>query len=186
MDDLDLAEVHDCFTIAELLVHEAMGLIEPGQGERAIKEGRVLREGRTPVNLSGGLKAKGHPVGATGVSMLVLLSRQLLGEAGEMQLDAPRVGAGLQHGRGGRGELCHHPEGGHDMNLANLLLQTARSQPDLPAFFLGAGQVADYGELLERVTARAGRLVGRGVGQGDRVVIFAANEPGYLVALYAI
>lgn len=89
VDDLDLAEVHDCFTIAELLIYEAMGLADPGQGARALDEGRVLRGGRTPVNLSGGLKAKGHPVGATGVSMLAMLARQLTGRGGEMQLDGP-------------------------------------------------------------------------------------------------
>lgn len=89
VDDLSLAEVHDCFTIAELLIYEAMGLAAPGQGARALDEGRVLRGGRTPVNLSGGLKAKGHPVGATGVSMLALLTRQLTGRAGEMQIDGP-------------------------------------------------------------------------------------------------
>lgn len=89
VDDLDLAEVHDCFTIAELLCYEAMGLAPPGQGARALAEGRVHRGGATPVNLSGGLKAKGHPVGATGVSMLALVTRQLTGQAGAMQLDAP-------------------------------------------------------------------------------------------------
>lgn len=89
VDDLSLAEVHDCFTIAELLIYEAMGLTGPGEGARALDDGRVLPGGRTPVNLSGGLKAKGHPVGATGVSMLALLARQLTGRAGEMQLDSP-------------------------------------------------------------------------------------------------
>lgn len=83
--DLDFAEVHDCFTIAELLIYEAMGLTTAGQGERALDEGIVLAGGRTPVNLSGGLKAKGHPVGATGVSMHALAFRQLTGQAGEMQ-----------------------------------------------------------------------------------------------------
>lgn len=85
VSDLDFAEVHDCFTIAELLIYEAMGLAPAGQGERALDEGIVFAEGRTPVNLSGGLKAKGHPVGATGVSMHALAFRQLTGQAGEMQ-----------------------------------------------------------------------------------------------------
>lgn len=85
VDDLDFAEVHDCFTIAELLIYEAMGLAPKGQGARAIDEGRVLADGKTPVNLSGGLKAKGHPVGATGVSMHALGYRQLTDQAGEMQ-----------------------------------------------------------------------------------------------------
>ncbi|MBT9502310.1 MAG: acetyl-CoA acetyltransferase [Burkholderiaceae bacterium] len=84
--DLSLAEVHDCFTIAELLSYEAMGLAAPGQGSRLIDEGVVQLGGRLPVNPSGGLKAKGHPIGATGVSMHVLAAMQLMGEAGEMQV----------------------------------------------------------------------------------------------------
>ncbi|MGV0820735.1 thiolase domain-containing protein [Martelella sp. AMO21009] len=83
--DIDVAEVHDCFTIAELMIYEAMGLATPGEGHRAIEEGWVARDGILPVNLSGGLKAKGHPVGATGVSMHVMAARQVLGEAGGMQ-----------------------------------------------------------------------------------------------------
>ncbi|MAU22630.1 MAG: acetyl-CoA acetyltransferase [Martelella sp.] len=85
ISDIDVAEVHDCFTIAELMVYEAMGLAAPGEGHRAIEEGWVARDGILPVNLSGGLKAKGHPVGATGVSMHVMAARQVLGEAGDMQ-----------------------------------------------------------------------------------------------------
>ncbi|MGG6381525.1 acetyl-CoA acetyltransferase [Paenarthrobacter sp. NEAU-H11] len=91
--DLDFAEVHDCFTIAELLMYEAMGLTEPGQGARAIEEGWVYRDGKLPVNVSGGLKAKGHPVGATGVSQHVIAAMQLTGTAGDMQLAAPRRAA---------------------------------------------------------------------------------------------
>ena len=83
--DVDLAEVHDCFTIAELLVYEALGLAKPGRGADALAEGTVLATGSLPVNLSGGLKAKGHPVGATGVSMHALGFRQLTGQAGDMQ-----------------------------------------------------------------------------------------------------
>ncbi|TGN67507.1 thiolase domain-containing protein [Paracoccus liaowanqingii] len=86
LDDLSLVETHDCFTIAELLEYEAMGLAEPGQGHRVIREGVTRREGRLPVNLSGGLKSKGHPIGATGVSQHVMAAMQLAGEAGEMQL----------------------------------------------------------------------------------------------------
>lgn len=85
VQDLDFAEVHDCFTIAELLIYEAMGLTAAGRGAEALAEGIVLAEGRTPVNLSGGLKAKGHAIGATGVSMLALGFRQLTDQAGEMQ-----------------------------------------------------------------------------------------------------
>ena len=85
LDDLDLVETHDCFTIAELLEYEAMGLAEPGQGHRVIREGTVQADGKLPVNLSGGLKARGHPLGATGVSMHIMAAMQLTGEAGEMQ-----------------------------------------------------------------------------------------------------
>lgn len=92
VDDLDFAEVHDCFTPAELLIYEAMGLAPKGQGARALEEGTVMAEGRTPVNLSGGLKAKGHPVGATGVSMHALAYRQLTGQAGAMQREGAEWG----------------------------------------------------------------------------------------------
>jgi acetyl-CoA C-acetyltransferase len=84
--DLSLAEVHDCFTMAELLCYEAMGLAPAGQGRRVIDDGTVYADGRLPVNRSGGLKAKGHPIGATGVSMHVLAAMQLCGEAGAMQI----------------------------------------------------------------------------------------------------
>ncbi|MEI2277274.1 acetyl-CoA acetyltransferase [Paenarthrobacter ilicis] len=91
--DLDFAEVHDCFTIAELLMYEAMGLTPRGEGSRAIKEGWVYKDGKLPVNVSGGLKAKGHPVGATGVSQHVIAAMQLSGTAGDMQLPNARRGA---------------------------------------------------------------------------------------------
>lgn len=84
--DLSLAEVHDCFTIAELLAYEAMGLAPAGQGARVLEDGTVYASGRLPVNRSGGLKAKGHPIGATGVSMHVLAAMQLCGESGDMQI----------------------------------------------------------------------------------------------------
>jgi len=93
LEDLDFAEVHDCFTIAELLMYEAMGLTEPGQGARAVKEGWVFKDGKLPINVSGGLKAKGHPVGATGVSQHVITAMQLTGTAGDMQLASPRRAA---------------------------------------------------------------------------------------------
>jgi acetyl-CoA C-acetyltransferase len=93
LDDLSLVETHDCFTIAELLEYEAMGLAEQGQGARVIAEGVTRKDGRLPVNPSGGLKSKGHPIGATGVSMHVMAAMQLSGEAGDMQLpDASRAG----------------------------------------------------------------------------------------------
>ncbi len=81
LDDLSFVETHDCFTIAELMEYEAMGLAEPGQGWRLLKDGSVHMGGRLPVNPSGGLKAKGHPIGATGVSMHVVSAMQLTQEA---------------------------------------------------------------------------------------------------------
>lgn len=91
LDDLDLVETHDCFTMAEMIEYEAMGLARPGEGWKVVREGVTSRGGRLPVNLSGGLKSRGHPIGATGVSQHVMAAMQLCGEAGEMQLP----GAGL-------------------------------------------------------------------------------------------
>jgi acetyl-CoA C-acetyltransferase len=93
LGDLSFVETHDCFTIAELIEYEAMGLVPEGRGAQAIGEGWTEKDGRLPVNPSGGLKAKGHPVGATGVSMHVLTAMQLVGEAGEFQLPNARLGA---------------------------------------------------------------------------------------------
>jgi len=101
LQDLSFAEVHDCFTIAELLAYEAMGLAEPGQGARAVLDGTTGPGGRLPINRSGGLKAKGHPVGATGVSMHVIAAMQLMGEAGAMQL--PRADLAGVFNMGGAG-----------------------------------------------------------------------------------
>lgn len=86
LKDLSLVEVHDCFTIAELLAYEAIGLTPRGEGARAINEGWVSKTGFLPVNPSGGLKAKGHPIGATGVSMHALAAMQVTGSAGGMQI----------------------------------------------------------------------------------------------------
>jgi acetyl-CoA C-acetyltransferase len=86
LEDLDLLETHDCFTIAELLQYEAFGIAAPGKGAEVLAEGRTERDGILPVNCSGGLKAKGHPLGATGVSQHVMAALQLTGEAGDMQL----------------------------------------------------------------------------------------------------
>lgn len=93
LDDLAFAEVHDCFTIAELLSYEAMGLAPQGEGARVILDGISRRDGRLPINPSGGLKAKGHPVGATGVSMHVMSAMQLTGSAGDIQVPDARLGA---------------------------------------------------------------------------------------------
>ncbi|TMU20217.1 thiolase domain-containing protein [Halomonas sp. ATBC28] len=86
LSDLSLVETHDCFTIAELLEYEAMGLAAPGEGYRVIREGITHKDGALPVNPSGGLKSKGHPIGATGVSMHVMAAMQLMEEAGDMQI----------------------------------------------------------------------------------------------------
>ena len=85
LSDLSFVETHDCFTIAELIEYEAMGLTPDGQGARAALEGWTAKDGRLPVNPSGGLKSKGHPIGATGVSMHAMAAMQLTGTAGEMQ-----------------------------------------------------------------------------------------------------
>ncbi|WP_137127559.1 acetyl-CoA acetyltransferase [Roseomonas sp. HF4] len=90
--DLSFAETHDCFTVAELIEYEAMGLAPEGQGARAALEGWTAADGRLPVNRSGGLKSKGHPIGATGVSMHVLAAMQLTGTAGTMQLPKADLG----------------------------------------------------------------------------------------------
>ncbi|WP_439500565.1 acetyl-CoA acetyltransferase [Aminobacter ciceronei] len=92
LDDLSFVETHDCFTIAELIEYEAMGLAPRGEGGRVVMEGITAKDGRLPVNPSGGLKAKGHPIGATGVSMHVLTAMQLAGEAGGIQVKDARLG----------------------------------------------------------------------------------------------
>jgi acetyl-CoA C-acetyltransferase len=92
LHELSFAEVHDCFTIAELIEYEAMGLVPEGQGARAIAEGTVAKNGKLPINPSGGLKAKGHPIGATGVSMHAITAMQLTGTAGDMQVKDARLG----------------------------------------------------------------------------------------------
>ena len=92
--DLSLVETHDCFTVAELIEYEAMGLVPEGQGARAVNEGLTMKDGALPVNPSGGLKAKGHPIGATGVSMHTLAAMQLTDTAGDMQVKDAKL-AGL-------------------------------------------------------------------------------------------
>jgi len=92
LDDLSFVETHDCFTIAELIEYEAMGLARPGEGAKLALDGTTAKDGRLPVNPSGGLKAKGHPIGATGVSMHVLTAMQLVGEAGGIQVPGAKLG----------------------------------------------------------------------------------------------
>src|SRR5580704_16402101 len=92
LGDLSFVETHDCFTIAELIEYEAMGLVGEGEGAHAIRDGLTQKDGRLPVNPSGGLKAKGHPIGATGVSMHALAAMQLTGTAGGMQVKDAKIG----------------------------------------------------------------------------------------------
>ncbi len=98
VEDLDFAEIHDCFTIAELISYETLGLTEDGRGIKAIREGWTETGGRLPINPSGGLKAKGHPVGATGVSMAVLCARQLLDNPLGVNISGAEIGASYNIG----------------------------------------------------------------------------------------
>jgi acetyl-CoA C-acetyltransferase len=100
LEDLSFAESHDCFTIAELLEYEAMGLTAPGQGARAVLEGWTAMDGRLPINPSGGLKAKGHPIGATGVSMHAIAAMQLTGQA-PVGMQLPKADRGAVFNMGG-------------------------------------------------------------------------------------
>ncbi len=105
--DIDFAEVHDCFTIAEIMVTEGLGFFEPGQGGPAAERGDTSREGSKPINTSGGLKSKGHPVGATGAAQIIELALQLWGEAGKRQLNNPRRGLAQNMGGSGGSSLVH-------------------------------------------------------------------------------
>ena len=102
--DIDVAEVHDCFTIAEILAIEDLGFFKKGEGGKAVEEGQTARNAKISVNTSGGLKACGHPVGATGVKQIVELTLQLRGDAGERQVT--RAELGLAHNVGGSGATC--------------------------------------------------------------------------------
>jgi acetyl-CoA C-acetyltransferase len=104
IEDVNFAEVHDCFTIAELCVMEAMGLVERGRSGLAVAEGLTALDGRFPINTSGGLKAKGHPVGATGIAQVCEVVTQLRGEAGDRQVRNARVG--LAQNMGGTAGSC--------------------------------------------------------------------------------
>jgi len=101
-----VATCHDCFTIAEIMAYEDLGFCEKGEGAKLVREGQTEIGGRIPVNLDGGLKAKGHPIGATGVSMMVEITKQLRGEGGSRQ--APiKNGIGLVHNVGGTGHYAY-------------------------------------------------------------------------------
>lgn len=97
--DVDVVELHDCFTIAEILASEGLGLFEPGTGGRGAEKGETALGGRIPINTSGGLKAKGHPIGATGAAQVAEITAQLRGEAGPRQVEGAKVG--LVHTLGG-------------------------------------------------------------------------------------
>ena len=99
--DIDVAEVHDCFTIAEIVAYEDLGFCTPGEGGKIIEEGETLLDGRIPVNASGGLKAKGHPVGATGTAQACEIYLQLIGQAEQRQVEDASIG--LTHNIGGSG-----------------------------------------------------------------------------------
>jgi acetyl-CoA acetyltransferase len=104
-DDIDFAEVHDCFTIAEVIASEDLGFFKPGEGGKMAEDGETTRDGEKPINLSGGLKSKGHPVGASGVGQVVEVWKQLRGEAGDRQLEG-KLRYGLTHNVGGTGQTC--------------------------------------------------------------------------------
>ncbi len=104
--DIDVAEVHDCFTMAEIVASEDIGFFAPGEGSRAVDEGRTGLTGDRPINTSGGLKAKGHPVGASGVAQIIEIFHQLRGEAGPRQVPNPDLELGLTHNVGGTGGTC--------------------------------------------------------------------------------
>ncbi len=109
--DVDVAEVHDCFTIAEICCIEALGFVEEGKGGPAARDGLTAIGGRIPVNTSGGLKSKGHPVGATGIAQTIEIFRQLQGEAGQRQVENARVGLAQNMGGSGASSVVHIFEG---------------------------------------------------------------------------
>ena len=107
-DQLDLAEVHDCFTIAEIMAYEDIGLCKKGDGAKLLRDGQTEIGGKIPVNMDGGLKAKGHPIGTTGCSMIYELTKQLRGEATERGRQVPLKNyVGLAHNVGGTGHYCY-------------------------------------------------------------------------------
>lgn len=106
-EDIDLVEVHDCFTIAEIVVTESLGFFEPGKGGPAAEAGLTAIHGKIPVNTSGGLKSKGHPVGATGVAQVVEITKQLRGEAGQRQVKNAKIGMTQNMGGSGGSTVVH-------------------------------------------------------------------------------
>lgn len=104
--DIQIAEVHDCFTIAEIVAIEDLGFFEPGEGPKAVEEGGTAREGTKPINTSGGLKSKGHPVGASGAGQTVEIWHQMRGEAGPRQVPGMDIKLALSHNVGATGGTC--------------------------------------------------------------------------------
>jgi acetyl-CoA C-acetyltransferase len=102
--DIDLADVHDCFTIGEIMAYEDLGFCKKGEGGKFIEDKQSYHDGKIPVNVDGGLKSKGHPVGATGTSMAVEAVKQLRGDAGDRQVKGAEVA--LTHNVGGIGQYC--------------------------------------------------------------------------------
>ena len=105
--DVDFAEVHDCFTISELMVMEAIGIVEAGQSGPAVMDGLTALDGDFPINPSGGLKSKGHPVGATGVAQIVESVSQLRGDAGNRQVKNARIALTQNMGGSGASSIVH-------------------------------------------------------------------------------
>jgi acetyl-CoA C-acetyltransferase len=105
-EDIQFAEVHDCFSMAEILHMEDLGFYKPGEGYKAVAEGQTRLDGPKPINTSGGLKTKGHPVGATGVAQLYEVWVQLRGKAGKRQVSRPNLRVGGAHNLGGTGGTC--------------------------------------------------------------------------------
>jgi len=102
--DVDFAEVHDCFTVAEIIDSEDLGFFEKGQGVQGVRDGQTKRDGEIPINPSGGLKSKGHPIGATGVGQVVEVFEQLTGKADERTVKGAKIG--LTHNFGATGASC--------------------------------------------------------------------------------
>jgi acetyl-CoA C-acetyltransferase len=105
--DIQLAEVHDCFAIAEICCTEALGLVDVGQGGKAARDGLTTLGGKIPVNTSGGLKSKGHPVGATGIAQAIEIFEQLRGEAGKRQVEGAKIGLAQNMGGSGASSVVH-------------------------------------------------------------------------------
>jgi acetyl-CoA C-acetyltransferase len=107
LEDIDVLEVHDCFTIAEIIVTESLGFFKPGEGGPACINGETRLDGKIPVNTSGGLKAKGHPVGATGIAQAIEIVHQLRGEANMRQVKGACIGMTQNMGGSGASSVVH-------------------------------------------------------------------------------